>query len=76
VDANENQPDGVKVCRMKLDDYPVMFEQEEIEESCTLQMLVNSNTSLDTDYGDVWRDEDAQVPTSSLDPDRFSQVTS
>jgi hypothetical protein len=43
---NENQLDGVKVCRLKLGNYSVMFEQEGVDESYDLQMLVDSNIDL------------------------------
>jgi hypothetical protein len=52
------------------------IEQEEIDRPYTLQILVNSNISVNTDHGDVWRDEDARVLTASLNPDRFSQAAS
>jgi hypothetical protein len=74
-DANENQPDVVKVCRLKIGNFSAMFEQEDIDESHTLRLLVNGDTELDTNHGDIWRDRDAQIPTAFLNPDRFSQAT-
>jgi hypothetical protein len=74
-DTIANQPDGVKICRLKIGNYSAMFEQQDIDESHTLQLLVKNDTELDTTQEDVWRDRDAHIPTAFLNPDRFSQAT-
>jgi hypothetical protein len=67
-DANENQPNGVGVCRLELGNYSAMFEPEDIIESHTLHLLVQSNARLDSDDQDVCRIHGAPLPTASLNP--------
>jgi hypothetical protein len=74
-DTVANQPDGVKICRLRIGNYSAMFEQEDIDESHTLQLLVKNDTDLNSTHEDVWRDRDAQIPTAFLNPDRFNQAT-
>lgn len=66
---------GEKVGCLKVGTYSAMFEQKDLDESYTLQLLVNSNAELDTENKDVWRAQDAKVPTACLNIDRFTEAT-
>ncbi|KAI4756839.1 hypothetical protein E4T51_10109 [Aureobasidium sp. EXF-12344] len=74
-DTGKSQPGRAKVCSLRLGTYFATFEQKDLQESHTLHMLVNSDAELDIDDGDIWRIDDAKVPTACLNQDRFTQAT-
>lgn len=74
-DTGKSQPGRAKVCSLRLGTHSATFEQKDLSESHALHMLVNSDAELDTDDGDIWRIDDAKVPTACLSHDRFTQAT-
>lgn len=65
---------GEKVGCFKVGTYSAMFEQKDLDESFTLQLLVNSDAELDIDDEIVWRAQDAKMPTACLNTDRFTEA--
>lgn len=66
---------GEKVGCSKVGTYSAMFEQKDLDESFILHLLVNSDAELDTDDEDVWRAQEAKLPTACLNTDRFTEAT-
>ncbi|CAD0114738.1 unnamed protein product [Aureobasidium uvarum] len=54
---------GEKVGCLKVGTYSAIFEQKDLDESVTLKSLVNSNTELEPEDEDIWKVEDAKMPT-------------
>ncbi|KAG9594276.1 hypothetical protein KCU77_g5755, partial [Aureobasidium melanogenum] len=66
---------GEKIACFKVGTYSAMFEQKDLDESYTLHLLVNGNAELDTEDEDVWRAQNAKMPTACLNADRFTEAT-
>lgn len=73
-DASKRQR-GKKVGCFRVGTYSAIFEQKDLDESFTLNLLVNGDVGLDTDDEDVWRVQNAKIPTACLNTDRFTEAT-